>query len=271
MHSAFLEDDGARIHYLAFGQGPLPAICLHGYGEQADSFLFLEKDLGNQYTFYAPDLPFHGRTAWPEDQYLTPSRLAGWVMQLLGSGGPPVTLIGFSLGGRMALALYEVLGARVDRLVLLAPDGLKVNVWYRLATHHALGRKIFELTMRHPGWFFILMEGLQRLGLVNASLYKFARHYVADASARRLLFLRWTSLHPVRPHLPRIRNAIASHHTTCYLLYGIHDRIITPARGKRLCQGIESSCRLVMLHAGHQLLHEKHLGEILPALQDPAQ
>jgi pimeloyl-ACP methyl ester carboxylesterase len=43
-------------------------------------------------------------------------------------------LMGFSLDGRIALSVLELMPAGVSRLVLLAPDGLKINFWYWLST-----------------------------------------------------------------------------------------------------------------------------------------
>jgi hypothetical protein len=44
---------------------------------------------------------------------------------------------------------------QIEKLVLLAPDGLKVNFWYWLATQTWLGKNSFCFTMKHPGWFFV--------------------------------------------------------------------------------------------------------------------
>jgi hypothetical protein len=39
-----------------------------------------------------------------------------------------------------------------------------------------------------------------------------------------------------------------------------------PARGKKFQKGIENYCLLKIIHSGHQVLHENHIKEILPAL-----
>src|SRR5215831_6094071 len=142
---------------MRFGHGPKFAFCFHGYGEDAGSFQFLEKYAGAQYSFFALDLPFHGLTDWKDGYNCTSDDIRKIIFEIVAQNTPHVeevrlTLIGFSLGGRVALALYEKIPSRVERLVLLASDGLKVNFWYWLATQNWAGNKLFAFTMKHPGW-----------------------------------------------------------------------------------------------------------------------
>jgi hypothetical protein len=148
----------------------------------------------------------------------------------------------------------------------LAPDGLKVNFWYWLATQTWLGNKFFALTMKKPHWFFGFLKLLNRLKLINASIFKFVNYYIGDAEVRRLLFARWTALRNIQPNLKKIKEQIIVHKTPTRLLYGKHDRIILSSVGETFKKGIEEHCTISVIHAGHQVLHEKHIEEILPAL-----
>jgi pimeloyl-ACP methyl ester carboxylesterase len=176
------------------------------------------------------------------------------------------TLLGFSLGGRMALSLYEAIPEKIEKLILLAPDGLKVNFWYWLATQTWLGNKFFALTMKKPGWFFGLLKLMNKLKLINASIFKFVKHYIGDTEVRRLLYARWTTLRKLTPNLHIIKNQIRENKTPVRLIYGKHDRIILSSVGEKFKRGIEQQCTLSVIHSGHQVLHEKHIEEILPAL-----
>jgi pimeloyl-ACP methyl ester carboxylesterase len=183
----------SRINYLRFGTGPKPAFCFHGYGEEANSFSFLEKDAGDQYTFFAIDLPYHGQTHWNEGLIFTIDDLSEIIQLLLSqamteqrlTNNDQLSLIGFSLGGRVVLSLYEKMHFQIEKLILLAPDGLKVNFWYWLSTQTWVGNKLFISTMKHPGWFFFLLRILNKLGLVNASVFKFVNHYIGDQQAQQ--------------------------------------------------------------------------------------
>lgn len=279
MESFEINHKNSRVSYYRFGSGPKLAICFHGYGENGAIFNFLAKYAGDRYTFYSIDLPFHGRTEWAEDLTLTCPDLQQIIEEILrqgnhkqctASGGQTInnklTIIGFSLGGRVALSLYQAIPGKIERVVLLAPDGLKTNFWYWLATQTKLGNRFFAFTMKKPGWFFGFLKLLNKLNMVNASIFKFVNYYIGDAEVRRLLYSRWTTLRKLKPNLEKIKKIIGENETQVRLIYGKHDRIILPSVGKKFRNGIGEYCTLTIIHSGHQVLHEKHAEEILPAL-----
>jgi len=263
------------ISYRLIGAGPKPVVCFHGYGEESGMFSFLEKYAGQEFTFYAIDFPFHGKTEWKEGLNFSQTDLQMIVQSITAvSNHKPETinnkliLLGFSLGGRMALSLYQTIPGKIEKLILLAPDGLKVNFWYWLATQTWMGNKFFGFTMKKPGWFFGFLKLLNKLGLVNASIFKFVNYYIGDNNVRQLLYNRWTCLRKIKPGLRRIKNSIKENKTPVRLVYGKHDRIILPAVGKKFQKGIEEYCSLTVILSGHQVLHEKHAEEIIKALQE---
>jgi pimeloyl-ACP methyl ester carboxylesterase len=263
----------SQVSYYRFGTGPQAAICFHGYGEDGKSYAFLEKYLGDRFSFYAIELPFHGDTDWKEGLLFTHidlQQITDGILELdnpkLKTENSKLVLIGFSLGGRIALSLFQSQPEKISRLILMAPDGLKVNFWYWLSTQTWLGNKLFALTMKKPGWFFGFLKLLNKLKLVNASIFKFTNYYIGDPEARRLLYARWTSLRKLKPNLSRIKSFTKKQKTAVKLVYGKHDRIILSSVGEKFKHGIETQCELIVIHSGHQVLHEKHVEELLPIL-----
>lgn len=253
------------IGYSVFGNGPQPVICFHGYGENAHTFRILEP-AGNDHTFYAIDLPYHGQTDWKEGD-LHPHELKEILFQIL----PPqhqnsIILMGYSLGGRIILSLYELMHPVVKRMVLIAPDGLKMNPWYWIATQTKAGNGLFHYTMEKPKWFFVMLKGLNSLKLVNSSIFKFVNQQIGDKQVRVDLYHRWTALRKFRPNLKRIKKMVMAENTKVRIIYGKHDKIILPSRGILFCKGIEDNCDLVILDSGHQLLTKKHASEIADKL-----
>jgi pimeloyl-ACP methyl ester carboxylesterase len=266
MEDLLLLYKNSRIHYRCFGTGDKIGLCFHGYGQDKASFSFLEKYAGNDYRFYAIDLPFHGSSEWNEGLNFNTTDLLNILQQIPGLMEQQMTLIGFSLGGRVALSLYETIPARIERMILLAPDGLKINFWYWLTTQTSLGNKLFSFTMKHPGWFFAFLKLINKAGLVNSSIFKFVNYYIGNNEVRSQLYDRWTAFRKLKPSLVNIKSEIRYHKTPVHLIYGKYDRIILPARGKKFQKGIENYCLLKIIHSGHQVLHENHIKEILPAL-----
>ncbi len=254
------------ISWYRFGSGVQPVLCFHGYGEQADVFSFLEKYAGDKYCFYAIEMPFHGKTNWKEGLLFTIEDLQNIVKELLPENSDKIFLLGFSLGGRVALSLYQATPEKFNKIVLLAPDGLKVNFWYWLSTQTWVGSKIFYFTMMHPGWFFGILKLLNKLKWVNPGVFKFVKYYIDDKPMRELLFNRWITLRRLKPDLKRIKKEIVAQMTMVRLVYGRHDRIILSVVGDEFRNGIEENCTLTVIDSGHQVLHEKHVQIILKSL-----
>jgi pimeloyl-ACP methyl ester carboxylesterase len=268
MQHGLLSYRNSTISYYRFGDGPGCVICFHGYGEEGQLYRFFEKYAGNQFTFYAIDLPFHGQTVWRDGLDFNHKDLQHIIDNIRGDIKEKFILMGFSLGGRIALSLYQAQPENTAKLILLAPDGLKVNFWYWLATQTWAGNKLFGFSMKYPGWFFAFLKLVNKTGLVNASIFKFVNYYIGNKEARQLLYQRWTGLRKLKPNLHRIKNHIRQYETPTRLVYGKYDRIILPSRGEKFQEGIERFCTITMIDSGHQVVHENHIEGLLPVLLD---
>jgi pimeloyl-ACP methyl ester carboxylesterase len=270
MHTGTIDYKSSQLHYAWFGSGAKILVCLHGYGESQQSFHFLENHLPPDYSAMLIDFPFHGQTKWNEGLSFTTEDLLAIIaaIRTIHAGGfGRLTLLAFSMGGRLALQLLQQIPEQIEKVILLAPDGLKVNFWYWLSTQTYIGNRLFSYTMQHPQWFFFLLGVSNRLRLINQSVFKFIRFYLHDSTARQLLYDRWTCLQSIRPDLEQIKKMIRTHQVPVRLLYGQYDRIIRHERGEKFRAGIESFCTLQIIQAGHQLLQEKHVDQIIRLLQ----
>jgi len=274
MSGQFISFRSSRIHYSSWGSGSRILFAFHGYGESAASFAFLERSLGRDFTIIALDMPFHGETEWQEPQLFFDPRDLVALLESIAAGFShrmPLQwdLLGYSMGGRVALQILGLAPQRIGRLVLLAPDGLFVNPWYALATRTAAGNRFFRWTMKRPAWLFLLMRTGNRLGLVNPSLYKFAAHYIDDDAVRDALYTRWTVMRGFRPRLGLIAGLIREQEIPVVLLYGSYDRIIRSRRAEPFLRRITPFGRLELLPAGHALLQPKFMEVIANALYLP--
>jgi len=263
MASFFIDYRASRIHYRCWGTGARLLFGFHGYGESAESFAFLGEAPGIDVTLVAIDLPFHGQTEWKEGLFFDPEQLIFILMEIASRMPGRLSgwwLIGYSMGGRIALQLVENNPDNIEKLVLLAPDGLNVNPWYWLATHTKIGNHLFRWTMRWPAWFFLLLRLGNALKLVNPSIYKFTLHYIHDQQVRQDLYIRWTTMRGFRPHPPIILEIIRNKRIPVSLIFGRHDRIIRWERGEKFrTKGIADICTLILLPTGHQLLRVQYL------------
>src|SRR3954447_11643906 len=112
------------INVYFFGQGNKKLFCFHGYGEDGSSFVFLKKSLGSEYILIAMDLPFHGKTEWNEGLLISAEDLINIISEIIAQINTSekkdkFSLLGFSLGGRVALHLLQTIPSQIERAVLV--------------------------------------------------------------------------------------------------------------------------------------------------------
>ena len=272
MQNAFLSFGSSRIFYTCWGTGNNILLCLHGYGESARSFEYLSTHLPtDQYRIIAIDLPFHGQTIWPERRQFTVQDLISVIDGILGAlhiEQVRYSILGFSLGGRMVMSLFEKLPGRIIKIFLLAPDGLKVNGWYSLATNTLTGNAVFKLMMNYPGLLFQILKTSRALRLTTQHTYSFTTYYIQDQQARHDLYLRWTVLQKFHPSLGQIKSLINNYKIPVQLIFGEFDQIVRFERGYIFRKGIESFCDIKILPCGHQVLNEKTAGIICQTIRE---
>jgi pimeloyl-ACP methyl ester carboxylesterase len=119
----FADVMGIRTSYLEAGpRDAPPVLLLHGLGATNASLLPVLADLAVDHRVVAPDLPGFGNTAAPSASY-SAAWFAAWVEALQHSVGMRrATLLGNSLGGRIALEQALTRPQSVTGLALLTPS-----------------------------------------------------------------------------------------------------------------------------------------------------
>jgi len=263
MPSFFLPYANSRFHGTCEGSGPQLLVCLHGFGESALHFLPLVKHMGRRFTIVGLDLPFHGQTEWNEGRPFTGNDLQALVaMVLQRQAQQQFSLLGYSMGGRLALCLVTAMAPQLQHLVLLAPDGIRNNPWHMFVTRTALGRRLFKYFTWHPQLFFKLLLTVRKLGWLNESIYKFAFFSMDKLDKRILVYNVWMCMRKMLPDLRQCKRLLAQYNIPALLIYGKYDRIMPPVMGRRLADGSIKG-EILVLNKGHQLMSEELGREIM--------
>lgn len=115
---------GHTIHYLEGGAGP-PLLLLHGHPSRAIEWAPLLPRLTESHRVLALDFLGYGESDAPDIDYAVPTQ-AKMVEGFLDSLGiARVDLLGFSMGGWVALTVARDQPQRIERLVLVGSGGLR--------------------------------------------------------------------------------------------------------------------------------------------------
>ena len=259
----FISYKNSKIQYWKYGNGAVPLICLHGFGQDGSRFSFLQKITADRFTLFPISLPFHAGTQWNEGLLFTQKDLYEIIVLILKenieiSDPQQVSLLGYSMGGRLALAFFEEYPSFIKNIYLAAPDGLHSNRWFWFATQTALGNRWFRQILERPHRFISLTKRLVHKRLFNAGIEEFVDYYMNNEEVRLQLYQRWTSFRKFVPHLINIKKLLVVHDIKINMLFGKTDRLIRYQTGEMFQKGYESSIRIILLDTGHHLLQERY-------------
>ena len=225
------------LHFLERpGEDP-PVVLLHGLGADAERWFPILPGLLRGRRLLVPSLPAHGRSGNPRAPFGV-ADLAAWIGSWLAGevGGTNFDLVGFSMGGWVALQLTLQQPGRIRRLALAASAGLR----YEPAPPRRLldpvsvedvQELVARLTARPaalPG--FVLRDLLRRT--------RPERRWLVDSA------LRGEGL--VDEHLGSVR-------VPTLVIWGREDRLLPMEMGRRLARGIQGARWVELPECGHVL------------------
>jgi pimeloyl-[acyl-carrier protein] methyl ester esterase len=249
------------------GAAGAPVVLLHGWGMNLRVFDGLRAVLAQQHQVTAVDLPGHGKSPWTagSSQQQQLASLAAVIPH-------DAVLVGWSLGGQLALQLAAAPALAVRRLVLIAssPRFVRADDWpYGLA---AATLRQFAAQLEHDvghtidDFIELQLRGSAAAAAVRTTLKdSLAQHGAAlpDALAAGLTLLEHNDLRALarRVEVPAL------------VIAGQYDRVTAPAAGQVLSQLLPQAELLIIRRAGHApfLSHPGQVNEALLAFtREPA-
>jgi pimeloyl-ACP methyl ester carboxylesterase len=229
---------GIEVEVLRGGSGK-PALLLHGFQTISPKALFLP-ELAEHCSYLAPSLPGFGASTRPRD-FDTIYDLVRHTLDLIDIvPGDKVTLIGFSFGGWLAAEAAVLRPAKLDRLILVDPVGIRISnretrdILDIFNVHPDVVR---DRTFYDPKRFSPDFDAME-----DAELVTYARN--RDS----LCLYAWDPL----LYNPQLKDWLRRIDVTTLVLWGASDGIVAPDYGRAYAKLIPGARFELIENAGHQ-------------------
>ncbi|MBL57684.1 MAG: hypothetical protein CMP61_10875 [Flavobacteriales bacterium] len=253
---AFYQHKDIQLFYRKIGTGKTKVIAYHGFTRSSEDYLLFEDFCKEKYTIYAIDLFYHGKTTFNSKLWKSFSKgqlreiLEGFLEHIHAN---VFELIGYSMGGRVALFTMEQFANRINHVYLLAPDGLKINFWNWLVTSTKAGKGIYGLTISNPGIVYGINSTGQKLNLLPSSMNKFLDINFKTKGMRLRVYRVWQLYRFITFKQSDLKRIIKKNRLSIDLVIGHKDPVVPPKMVKDFAEYIGSEVTLHSIRAGHDL------------------
>jgi pimeloyl-ACP methyl ester carboxylesterase len=248
---------GHRVAYRLAGSGP-PLVLIHGITSSSVMWELVGPQLARDHTVLAPDLLGHGQSAKPRGDYSMGAFASGIRDLVLSLELGPVTVVGHSLGGGVAMQFAYQFPERTERLALVSSGGLgrSVHGLLRAATLPGseivlpllAGRRVLDAG-RTVG------RGLGRIGIqLGHDAVEMARgHASLGDSESRSAFVQTlrASVDVTGQRVQALDRLYLAEELPLLIVWGARDRIIPPGHGRRAHKLVPGSRFELFEAAGH--------------------
>jgi len=248
---------GHRVAYRLAGSGP-PIVLIHGITSSSVVWELVGPQLARHHTVVAPDLLGHGQSAKPRGDYSMGAFASGIRDLVLWLGLGPVTIVGHSLGGGVAMQFAYQFPERTERLALVSSGGLgrTVHGLLRAATLPGSELVLPLLAGRH-----VLNAGrtagraLGRVGIqLGNDAVEIARGHASlgnpESRAAFVHTLR-ASIDVGGQRVQALDRLYLAEAMPLLIVWGARDRIIPPGHGRRAHKLVSGSRFELFEAAGH--------------------
>lgn len=237
-----ISSDGSVLYYYQAGCGREALLAFHGFGQDHRAFEKLAEKLNERYTLYVFDLFFHGKSTWSKNESSLQKNEWNNAIKLFTEyeNIDRFSLLGFSMGAKFALAIAEYLPDKINQVILLAPEGIKINFWYALATNSSPFRLLFKSMILHPKRFTFLARMLRRLRLMDEGLIRFAERQMNTPEKRSKVYYSWVVFRDLNFELQDLVRILNQYNIRVTFIFGSQDKVITTKSIKRFLQRLKN-------------------------------
>jgi pyruvate dehydrogenase E2 component (dihydrolipoamide acetyltransferase) len=243
-----VEIEGGSITVLSIGEGAAaPAVFIHGFGGDLNSWLFNHAEIAASRPAHALDLPAHGTSSVPRNP-ITVENLAAAVLSALDHLGiERCHVVAHSLGAAVALLIARDHPSRVASLSLISPAGLGPEINYQYIQDFLGAERRAEMSKTLSTLFANPTQVRREMA---DDVLRFMRMDGVPAALRALA----ENAFPGGRQRLALREVIAAGKVPVQVIWGEEDRIIPSGHAA----GLEPSARVhIVPGAGHMAYLEQ--------------
>lgn len=234
-------------------------LCFHGFGRDVYDFDVFTPLLAPHQRFIGVQLFAHGQSVFPEDRLIHhPLEKSEWKACLeaflMEMGSTSFHLFGYSMGGRVCMITAEIMPERVLSILLVAPDGLKINKLYRFASGTRIGIRLSQYIVKNPKFLFRTADALLKWKLLSPKLHRFVYVHMDTYTKRRQVYEAWLCYKHMFPKEPLLIENARKNFGKIVLVFGAYDSVITPRLGLRFRSDAPDVVELHELPVAHRMM-----------------
>jgi pimeloyl-ACP methyl ester carboxylesterase len=252
------QDETIILSYKTFGSGDETILAFHGFGHSKEDFSMIEPFLSGNERIIAIDLFGHGQAVFPESRMKNdPISKNEWKSLieeiLIQEKVTKFHLMGYSLGGRMALVTFEMFKDRINSVFLFSPDGLHKTPSFAFANESKIGRALFRIGIKHYPKLKPVVKLLHDLYLVPRSKARFIIRQMESPTRIEMARYVWSALSICWPDLDKIFDD-QTKQIQVVVLFGKYDPLIKPSYGNVLDKYPMHNINRFILPIGHRTI-----------------
>jgi pimeloyl-ACP methyl ester carboxylesterase len=252
------KDERIILSYKTLGNGDEIILAFHGFGHSKEDFSMIEPFLSGKERIIAIDLFGHGEAFFPESRMKNdPISKDEWKILiediLIREKVSKFHLMGYSLGGRMALVTFEMFKDRVKSVFLFSPDGLHKTPSFAFANESKIGRALFRAGIHNYLKVKPVVKALHDLYLVPRSKARFILRQMENPKRIEMAKYVWSALSICWPDLHKIFDN-STKDIQVIILFGKYDPLIKPSYGDVLDNFSQHNINRYILPMGHRTI-----------------
>ncbi len=249
------------VGYITVGNGSEIVLAFHGFGRAAEDMICFVRKLKPHQKLVSIGLFSHSYSELFTDdiikQPLEPQEWKEFILKFIEIFGQTnFHLVGYSMGGRVALMTAQLLPENILSMSVYATDGLKINPLYRFASGNRVGLSISKYLKQNPGPLFITADFLKTIRLLPAKLHRFVYVHMDTIEKRERVFSAWLIYKKMFPDLKLLASIINKEEFKFKMVFGKYDSIIPSRLGQKFSAIIGSDKHFVEINSGHRILSE---------------